>query len=172
MHHYLLVTILLFSSMACAQVPVDKPTTVNPEFDKKISHTISFTVPTISPNDLKQMKAPIILDAREREEYEVSHIKGARYIGYKKFDESQINDIPKDANIVLYCSIGYRSEKLGERLQKAGFKNVHNLYGSIFEWVNQGNPVVDKDGKPTKKLHTYNRNWSQWVEEGKAEKVW
>jgi hypothetical protein len=47
-----------------------------------------------------------------------------------------------------------------------------NLYGSIFEWVNQGNPVVNKDNQPTQQVHTYNKNWSRWVEKDKAEKVW
>jgi len=163
---------LSFSSLACAQVPNVRPVTVNPEFDQKISKTISFTVPAICPDELKQMKNAVIIDAREQEEYDVSHIEDARFISYKKFDLDDLKDVPKDANVVLYCSIGYRSEKIGEQLQRAGYKNVHNLYGSIFEWVNQGNPVVDKSGKTTSNVHTYNRNWSRWVEEGKAKKVW
>ena len=72
----------------------------------------------------------------------------------------------------MYCSIGYRSEKVGEELKKMGFKNVYNLYGSIFEWVNQGNEVVDENEKVTEKVHTYNKRWSKWIEDGKAEKVW
>jgi len=53
-----------------------------------------------------------------------------------------------------------------------GYKNVYNLYGSIFEWVNDGNEVVDKNNKPTDEVHTYNKKWSKWVEEGKAKKIW
>ena len=163
---------MLSIQWSCAQVHADRPMVLNPDFDQKISQTISFTVATIGPEQLKQMQNVLVLDAREREEFEVSHIKGARYIGYNDFDPSILEDVPKDQKLVLYCSIGYRSEKIGERLQKQGFKNVYNLYGSIFEWVNQDNELIDKNGRPTKKVHTYNKNWSKWVDPKKAEKVW
>jgi rhodanese-related sulfurtransferase len=42
--------------------------------------------------------------------------------------------------------VGYRSEKVTEKLQKAGFTQVSNLYGGIFEWVNQGYPIVNQSG--------------------------
>ena len=57
-------------------------------------------------------------------------------------------------------------------MKKAGFSNVYNLYGSIFEWANQGHRLVDKGGQPTFKLHTYNKKWSKWVDNAKIEKVW
>ena len=73
---------------------------------------------------------------------------------------------------MLYCSIGYRSEKVGEKLQRLGYTKVYNLYGSIFESVNVGNEVVDQNGKKVKKVHTYNKDWSQWVDETKTKKIW
>ena len=133
---------------------------------------LSFSVKTIAPNDVKREPNMVILDARERSEYDVSHLPNAIFIGYNNFGKKMLDSLAKDKPIVVYCSIGYRSEKIGEKLQKLGFTKVYNLYGSIFEWVNQGNVVVDKNGQPTKKVHTYNKNWSRWVEEGKAEKVW
>jgi len=164
---------LMISISSCAQAPAVRPHTVNPAFDQKISTTISFTVPTMGVQELKETEETVyILDAREKKEYNISHIPNAQYIGYNKINKAVLKEIPKDAKVVLYCSIGYRSEKIGEKIRKKGFTNVHNLYGSIFEWVNQGYPVVDKDGQPTQKVHTYNKNWSQWVEEGKAEKIW
>ncbi|HFC00687.1 MAG TPA: rhodanese-like domain-containing protein [Phaeodactylibacter sp.] len=159
--------------IGCAQPPTTRPTVNNKAFDKKISKTISFSVPVVGVNDLKEIKEDVVLlDARPQKEYDVSHIKGAKRIGFKKLDESALEGVDKDEQIVIYCSIGYRSEKVGEKLRKMGYKNVYNLYGSIFEWINQGNEVVDKDGKPTQKVHTYNKRWSKWVEDGKAEKIW
>ena len=133
---------------------------------------LRFSVKTIAPNDVKRAPNMVILDARERAEYDVSHLPNAVFIGYNNFEKKIVDSLAKDKPIVVYCSIGYRSEKIGEKLQKLGFTKVYNLYGSIFEWVNQGNVVVDKNGQPTKKVHTYNKNWSRWVEDGKAEKVW
>ena len=57
-----------------------------------------------------------------------------------------------------------------EKLKAAGYRNVRNLYGSIFEWVNQDNPVVDNQGKPTQKVHAYSRTWGVWLNKG--EKVY
>lgn len=155
-----------------AQEPANRAHCADTKFDKKVASTLNFTVPTINPEGVKKLSDALILDAREKNEYEVSHLPNAVYIGYDKFEKNVLKNIPSDTPIVVYCSIGYRSEKIGEKLQKLGFKNVYNLYGSIFEWVNQGNQVVDNQGITTKKVHTYNRNWSKWVDGDKAEKVW
>ena len=160
--------------LCCAQQErPENANCMNQQFDKKVDQLISYTVPVMDVNQLKQsQKDVIILDAREKEEYDISHIKGAQYIGYNKLEKATLKKIDKDATIVVYCSVGYRSEKIGEKLQKMGYTDVHNLYGSIFEWINRGNEVVDKNGQVTNKIHTYNKKWSQWVEEGKADKVW
>jgi rhodanese-related sulfurtransferase len=149
------------------------PKVLNSSFDKKIQSYLDFSVPVISPDELKTMKDEIVLlDTREREEYDISHIDGATFAGYNAFDKKIMQDIPKDAKIVVYCSIGYRSEKIGEKLQKMGYGQVYNLYGSIFEWVNQGNELVNENQEKTSKIHTYNKSWSKWVDSDKVEKIW
>lgn len=165
---------LALGYLGCAQtVPPDKPKVSNEAFDQKIANMISFSVPLMSVEELHNNPRKVyIFDAREFAEYQVSHIPNARYLGFDKFDPQRLTDVPRDAKIVLYCSIGYRSEKIGEKLQSLGYAHVFNLYGSIFEWANQGYPLVDAQGKPTRRLHTYNKNWSQWVDAKKADKVW
>lgn len=106
------------------------------------------------------------LDAREAEEYAVSHLPGARYVGYETFDLSTLNGIPPNQPLVVYCSVGYRSEKIAEKLRAAGFTNVHNLYGGIFEWVNQGHPVYNNQGS-TSEVHAFSRAWGVWLRKGK-----
>ena len=170
---FLTIFTFFIAFIGCAQPPSTRPTVRSEAFDKKIAKTISFTIPVMGVDELKEMQEDmVILDARPKGEFEISHIKGAKRIGFRNIDKSQLEGIDKDEPIVVYCSIGYRSEKVGERLRRMGFKNVYNLYGSLFEWVNQGNEVVDKNEKVTTKVHTYNKRWSRWVEEGKAEKVW
>ncbi|MDF9798803.1 hypothetical protein OKW21_004066 [Catalinimonas alkaloidigena] len=44
------------------------------------------------------------------------------------------------------------------------------MYGGIFEWVNQGQDVVDSSGQPTEKVHAYDRVWGIWLKQG--EKVY
>ncbi len=165
--------IFFLAIASSAQTPTNRPTVNNEAFDNKIAKVINFTIPVMGVDELKEMQEDVlILDARPQKEFDVSHIEGAQRIGFRNIEKSILDRIDKDEPIVVYCSIGYRSEKVGEKLRKMGFKNVYNLYGSIFEWVNQGNQVVDENNQPTEKVHTYNKRWSKWVEEGKAEKVW
>lgn len=165
--------LLLLFTGSCVAQEVPGLQADNPKFTKTIERWLSHSVPVIGVEELQgNTEDYIMLDCREIEEYQVSHLPGAQYLGYKKFEESQMVNIPKDAKIVVYCSIGYRSEKIGEKLKKLGYTDVHNLYGSIFEWVNKGNEVVTPEGEATNKVHGFNKNWSKWIEEGKAEKVW
>ena len=110
----------------------------------------------------------VLLDAREQKEYDVSHLKNAIQVGYDHFDlaktTSKLTD--KNATIVVYCSVGIRSEDIAEKLQKAGYTNVFNLYGGIFEWKNKQNIVVDSLNNPTEKIHTFSKEWSTWLKKG------
>ena len=114
----------------------------------------------------------IIFDAREKAEFDVSHIPDAIYLGYSDFNVGSIKNIPKEKNMVVYCSIGYRSEKIGEKLLRLGYKNVYNLYGSIFEWANEKYPLVGSNGKTTDRVHGYNKSWSKWVTNEEIKTVW
>jgi rhodanese-related sulfurtransferase len=140
-------------------------------FDILLKKMIKKTVPIIMiPELAKKSEKVILLDARELKEFQVSHLKNAIHIGYKEFDESSLAKIDKNEEIIVYCSIGVRSEKIGERLQSMGFKNVKNLYGSIFEWVNQGHQVYDMNNHITTKVHAYDKKWGVWLKKG--EKVY
>lgn len=127
------------------------------------------SVPYITVSELLQKENIVLLDSREKVEYETSHIENAICVGYDKFKIKKIKKVlPKDKNapIVVYCSLGIRSEDVGEKLQKAGYKNVYNLYGGIFEWKNQDQSVVDNKGEATENIHTFNEDWSIWLKKG------
>ena len=121
------------------------------------------TVPYISIEELANSENPIILDTREKGEFDVSHIPGALWVGDKEFKldriKSQIST--SDTTIVVYCSVGVRSEDIGEKLLKAGYSDVRNLYGGIFEWKNNGHIVVDSTGSDTEKVHAYSKYWGK-----------
>ena len=150
-----------------------KPSTGNAAFDAELNGLLCYSIPLVTAEELKaQLGAVKLFDTRELNEYLVSHLPGAVYAGFNQFDKSIFEKIEKDDHIVLYCSVGYRSEKIGEKLQKMGFTNVSNLYGSIFEWVNKGYPVENFTHNNTKEVHTYNEKWSQWVTNPAVKKVW
>lgn len=136
-------------------------------YDLMLSTLLSHTVNEIYVEDINETDTNLIfLDAREKKEFEVSHIKNAYWVGYNDFNFKRLNHLPKDKKIIVYCSVGYRSEKIAERLKKKGFKNVYNLYGGIFEWVNQGKPVYDASGKVTQNVHAYDYTWGIWLSKG------
>jgi rhodanese-related sulfurtransferase len=112
------------------------------------------------------------LDTREQEEFEVSHLKDAYFIGYSEFDASEFEKhFPdKDATYVVYCSVGVRSAKIGKKLMDMGYTDVKNLSGGMFKWVNDGYDVVDNTGQATQKVHAYNRFWGLLLDRG--EKVY
>ena len=130
----------------------------------------SKSVPYISAEELAMPNTQaIILDAREFQEYQVSHIKNAVFVGYNEFDlqqtTSQLNN--KQQTIIVYCSLGIRSEDIAEKLSKAGYTNVFNLYGGIFEWKNKGFHVYDNEGNKTENIHAFSPEWSKWLKNGK-----
>jgi rhodanese-related sulfurtransferase len=130
------------------------------------------SIPYISVGELKRLQSQgelILLDTRELEEFDTSHIPLAVYAGYSSFSSEEITATIEDKNtpIVVYCSLGIRSEIIGEKLKKAGFTNVQNLYGGIIEWKNKDYVVVDSLGNTTENVHTSSKSWSKWLEKGK-----
>lgn len=141
-----------------------RPKISSASFSSLLNKMIKEKVDLISVDELREKQDEfLILDARERDEYSVSHLEGAIYLGYENVDFSQLDGVDKDTPIVVYCSIGVRSENIGAQLLEQGFTNVQNLYGSIFEWANKGYPIVDNAGYPTKNIHGYSWVWGKWM---------
>lgn len=141
--------------------------------DKLLNRYNSHSIPYISVEELRMLKendSVVLLDAREPNEFEVSHLKSSINVGFDYFssEEKLLQQLNKDAQIVVYCSIGIRSEKIAEKLKKEGFNNVKNLYGGIFEWKNKGNPVIDSTGTETENVHTFSKQWKKWLNSGSA----
>lgn len=139
--------------------------------DKNLRRFNTESVPYIHVEELN-LNELNLLDTRKKEEYQVSHLKDAVWVGYKEFKiDSVLKIIPnKDKAVVVYCSIGVRSENIGEKLMMAGFTNVKNLYGGIFEWKNKGYPVYNLQGKVTDSVHAFSKKWGKLLTN--AEKVY
>jgi rhodanese-related sulfurtransferase len=145
----------------------------NPLFNSLVKNMIDQSIPTLDVDELSaNQKQYYILDAREWSEYKVSHIPGATHIGYDNFNAILLDRIDKHQPIAIYCSIGYRSEKIGEKLVAMGFQEVYNVYGSIFEWANRGYPLVDIKGQTTRRVHGYDKKWGIWINRKKADIVY
>lgn len=127
------------------------------------------SVPYISVSELDDSDStPFLLDARSLEEYQISHLKNAIHIGYDDFAIEMVKVYVnnKDSNIVVYCSLGIRSEDIASQLVEAGYTNVKNLYGGIFEWKNQNKAVYNFKDQVTDSVHAFSRSWSKWLNSG------
>ncbi len=160
----IILSSLVFTFSQCQSTDPKVQYCQDEDFNLLVHNYLDYSVDVISVNQLLDLEDNyLLLDAREEEEFNVSHIPGAKYIGYKNPHLEVLKDIDHNRKIILYCSIGYRSEKIGIKLSKKGFTDISNLYGSIFEWVNTGQELESIDGKPTKKIHAYNKSWSKWI---------
>ena len=139
----------------------------------EVKATISSKYPSISfvtaeqlskwlaPNSKKEI---MLFDVRSREEYEISHIKGAIYI--EDFDHSLVLLFGKmkDTLIITYDSVGLRSAKFTDKLTARDFNNVYNLEGSIFEWANNGYPLY-KGSQRVYKVHPNDLWWGRYLKD-------
>ena len=129
-------------------------------------------VPYISVTELRMYQAQgnvLILDSRELKEFTVSHIETATNVGYDHFSIEDFSEKHpnKEEAIVVYCTLGIRSETISDQLIKAGYTHVKNLYGGICEWKNNGFKVYDSTETETQNIHTFNKEWSKWLKNGK-----
>lgn len=103
----------------------------------------------------------VLLDVRSPAEQSVSQLRGARRVDARRPNVSAL-EIPNDATVVVYCSIGLRSAAIVEELEAIGNRNVYNLEGGIFDWANRGRPLVRGEESVTE-VHPYNGFWGMLV---------
>ncbi len=167
---FYIVLMAAFLTSCRKQVP-EKIIPLNSDYDNMVRNYLSFTVPTITVDELLNKKDYLLIDCRKPEEYETSTINGAINIPNKKIADNMLKKYSKETQIIVFCSIGYRSEKMAKALIKKGYKNTNNLYGSIFEWANRGLPLYHET-KLTDTIHTYNDKWSKWITNNQLTKIW
>ncbi|ARN70223.1 hypothetical protein BST91_00375 [Nonlabens tegetincola] len=154
---YLTALFFLISTIALAQ---------NDQIQDALKKYNDDTVPYITVDTLSNnLSDYILLDTRTRAEFEVSHLPNAIWVG-QFFKSSRIENLDKSQKVVVYCSIGVRSENYGEKLLEQGFKTVYNLQGGLFTWFDTGYKVVDLNGNTTHKVHTYSKKWSDYIKNG------
>lgn len=69
-----------------------------------------------------------VIDVREIDEYASGHVEGSINIPLSQFSNSpdRLAQIPKDADIIVYCRGGLRAEQAKSILNDLGYNNVTN----------------------------------------------
>ncbi len=111
---------------------------------------------------LRQEQAVVLVDTRERPEFDVGHLRGAILLPPTQLADRP-PELPEDALVVTYCTAGYRSGLASVELERRLGRNVYSLTGGIIGWFNSGGPIVDKQERTADQIHAYSDEWKKYV---------
>ena len=93
---------------------------------------------TITVEELKDLRdngaSLLLLDVRERWEYDICHIQGSVNIPMSEIME-KLDKLERNRNTVVLCHHGMRSLQVANFLENAGFENIINVQGGIAAWA-------------------------------------
>ena len=99
--------------------------------------------PTDAATKAKSSSDVVIVDVREKDEFDENHIPDAVHMS-RGMLELEIEDKFPDRNttIICHCGGGGRSALAAETLQKMGYKNVRSMAGGFKAWKTAGLPTT------------------------------
>ncbi|MGJ8581221.1 MAG: rhodanese-like domain-containing protein [Psychromonas sp.] len=88
----------------------------------------------------------IIVDVRAADEFKKGHIVNAKNITVSQINEGKFAAIEnnKQTPIIVVCATGARSTGAGEKLAKAGFEQVNNLFSGMSGWTAANLPTTKR----------------------------
>lgn len=98
--------------------------------------------PRMDVEQAKRLRAAdaLTLDVREPHEYAAGHLPGA--VSLPQADLlTRIDEIPRDARIVVVCETGVRSQGAARFLVGRGYRGVTDLVGGTAAWRRAGAPL-------------------------------
>lgn len=102
-----------------------------------------------------------ILDVRDENEFNVSHLTGAL-----RYKEELLEGLDHNAPVLVYCTVGLRSNKLAQTLREKGFNEIIELQDGLIGWANAQLPLVNSSNKITDSIHVYNQYFGRLLKEG------
>ncbi len=89
---------------------------------------------------LRSDSPPVLIDVREAYEHAYARIIPARLVPLATL-AANMDTLPRDADLVIYCHHGVRSAYAVEMLRSAGIHS-RNLIGGIERWSTEVDPSV------------------------------
>ena len=74
------------------------------------------------------------IDVREPGEYKSGHVPGFRNVPLGQI-KNRLDELPKEAEVVLMCRSGARSMMAAKLLKKNGYQKIVNVSGGISQWT-------------------------------------
>ena len=112
-----------------------------------LSRLFGTATTSVAPADAKELQrvGAVIVDVREKSEWDAGHIPKAKHHPLRALPSS-MGRLPEDRTLILVCRSGNRSTRATKALTKAGFDAV-NLTGGVTAWKAAGLPMVNNRGK-------------------------
>lgn len=85
----------------------------------------------------------VLIDVRERNEWDIARIPGARLLPLSEIAE-RAHELDTADDIVVHCKSGVRSQKAIGLLKQMGFRKLTNVKGGILAWSDEIDPAVPK----------------------------
>jgi len=96
-------------------------------------------------NNIESGKSGLIIDLRDKDKYQQSHIPTAIHIEHTQIENKILELLPrKQDTIILYCGDGTRSATAMIKLRKQGFKHLLNVHGNMHAWLRKKLPVTEQ----------------------------
>jgi rhodanese-related sulfurtransferase len=101
-------------------------------------------LPTVRPNDVREMKDVILIDVRMPEEYvgELGHIEGAHLMTLGPELNRFLASADKRSPIIFVCRSGARSGRATAEALAAGFESSYNMDGGMLAWNKLSLPII------------------------------
>lgn len=117
----------------------------DPDFEKLVADIMP-RIKEIQASDVQAKlsnKDFILIDVREKDEWDADHIPGAIHIGKGVIERDIAKNVSdKNQKLILYCGGGYRSALAADNLQKMGYTNVLSMNGGIRLWKEKAYPLT------------------------------
>jgi rhodanese-related sulfurtransferase len=87
----------------------------------------------------------LLLDCRERDEYELVRIESAQLLPMSELQE-RVGELEpyRQSPIVVHCHHGGRSLRVAMWMRQQGFANVASLAGGIDQWATEIDPSLPR----------------------------
>jgi rhodanese-related sulfurtransferase len=87
----------------------------------------------------------VVVDIREKKDFEAGHIVDAINIPLAKLDQ-RLTELKKhkEKPVIVVCKLGQHSGEAAKKLQEAGHIEVFKLAGGVTEWKAQSLPLIQK----------------------------
>ncbi|MGH3044823.1 MAG: molybdopterin-synthase adenylyltransferase MoeB [Gaiellaceae bacterium] len=109
--------------------------------------------------ELRETDSPVLVDVRERSEWDEGAIPGAIHIPRGNLESRIEQAVPdRDATLIVYCASGSRSAFAAKALEELGYENVASLQGGFGDWKRNGFPFEVPRALDDAKRRRYSRH--------------